>query len=220
MSQHDIAPLLATAQAHLAALDPRWKRLIDRVGDSRLTTEQNRSPFEALSRAVAFQQLHGKAASAIVGRLVERFPGQTFPTPAQLAALADEELRRCGFSARKAATLKAIADAAVKGQIPTRDAAVAMDDEALIERFTALKGIGRWTVEMLLIHTLGRADILPVDDFGVRDGARYLFAWQRMPTPTETRRLCEPCRPYRSVASWYLWRCNELSDYRRLERAK
>tara|TARA_Y100001001_G_scaffold160147_1_gene182283 strand:+ start:374 stop:1033 length:660 start_codon:yes stop_codon:yes gene_type:complete len=219
MQVHDIAVHLGPAQAHLRQLDDDWAGLIDRVGDCRLTTAVERSPYESLSRAVAYQQLHGKAAAAIVGRLTALFPGQDFPRPRQLFELPSEELRACGFSARKQATLKGLAEAALDGRIPDREQAAEMEDEELIKRFTAIKGIGRWTVEMMLINTLGRPDILPVDDFGIRDGARYLFGWERMPTPRETRELCEPCRPWRSVASWYLWRCNEQPDYRRLAKS-
>ncbi|MBY5969479.1 DNA-3-methyladenine glycosylase [Halomonas denitrificans] len=216
MPEHDIARHLSAGQAHLRGIDSAWARLVDQVGDCRLTTAVERSPYESLARSVAYQQLHGKAAAAIVGRLVARFPGQDFPSPQQLAALAPETLRECGFSARKVATLQGLASAAMEGDIPGREEAAEMDDEDLVKRFTRIKGIGRWTVEMMLIGTLGRPDILPVDDFGIRDGTRYLFGLDHMPTPAETRRRCEPCRPWRTLASWYLWRANEQPDYRRL----
>ncbi|MCY1441142.1 DNA-3-methyladenine glycosylase [compost metagenome] len=165
-----------------------------------------REPYEALVRAIAYQQLHVRAAEAILGRLLALFPEDAFPRPEQLLAVTPETLRACGFSASKMATIQGIAQARLDGLVPTREEALAMADEALIERLVALRGVGRWTVEMLLIYCLARSDILPVDDFGVREGYRRLKGLDKAPTPAQMRSLGGGWRPYRTVAAWYLWR--------------
>ncbi|HYQ39329.1 MAG TPA: DNA-3-methyladenine glycosylase [Pseudomonas sp.] len=194
------------ASAHLAALDADWARLVAQVGPCTLAPERAREPYEALVRAVAYQQLHARAAAAILGRLLALYPDTPFPTPAQLLATEVERLRACGLSARKVETLQGIARATLSGQVPSRAAAEGMDDAALIERLISLRGIGRWTVEMLLIFCLGRPDVLPADDFGVRNGYRRLKGLEQLPTPRELARAGLACRPWRSIAAWYLWR--------------
>jgi DNA-3-methyladenine glycosylase II len=199
-------PDYRTACAHLAALDTDWARLVAQVGPCTLVPELTREPYEALVRAVAYQQLHARAAEAILGRLLALYPDTPFPTPAQLLGTAVERLRGCGLSARKVETLQGIAQATLSGQVPSRVAAEGMDDEALIERLVSLRGIGRWTVEMLLIFCLGRPDVLPADDFGVRNGYRRLKGLEQLPTPREVARAGLACRPWRTIAAWYLWR--------------
>ena len=157
-------------------------------------------------RAIAYQQLHARAAEAILGRLLALFPADDFPQPEQLLAVTPETLRACGFSASKLETVQGIAQATLEGLVPTREQALTMSDEALIERLVALRGVGRWTVEMLLIYSLGRSDILPVDDFGVREGYRRLKGLEKAPTPAQMRSLGGAWRPFRTVAAWYLWR--------------
>jgi DNA-3-methyladenine glycosylase II len=193
------------AERHLAAIDADWARLIDIVGPCLLEPKPAREPWEALARAVAYQQLHVRAGDAIVARLLAQFGG-VFPTPAQLRATDVTVLRGCGFSARKADTLHGIADGALDGLIPAREVAGGMADDALVSRLIGLRGIGRWTVEMMLIHTLGRTDVLPADDFGVRDGYRRLKSLDGVPRPREMLAFGEACRPCRTAASWYLWR--------------
>jgi DNA-3-methyladenine glycosylase II len=171
------------------------------------------SPYEALSRAVAHQQLNGRAAQTILERFVALFPNGRFPTPAAVLAARVTRLRRAGFSRAKVRALKDIARHAVKGVVPTRRACRALADEAIIERLTGIHGVGRWTVEMLLIFTLGRLDVLPVDDFGVREGFRVAYGRRTRPTPTALRAYGERWKPYRSVAAWYFWRA--ASDARR-----
>lgn len=199
-------PDYRTACAHLAALDADWARLVAQVGPCTLVPEPTCEPYEALVRAVAYQQLHARAAEAILGRLLALYPDTPFPTPAQLLGTAVERLRGCGLSARKVETLQGIAQATLSGQVPSRVAAEGMDDEALIERLVSLRGIGRWTVEMLLIFCLGRPDVLPADDFGVRNGYRRLKGLEQLPTPREVARAGLACRPWRTIAAWYLWR--------------
>ena len=194
------------AADHLAALDPDWARHIAATGPCLHRATPGREPYEALVRAIAYQQLHARAAEAILGRLLALFPGQGFPTPQQLLAVAPQTLRACGFSASKLATLQGVAQATRDGAVPCREEALAMTDDALIERLVALRGVGRWTVEMLLIYSLERSDILPVDDFGVREGYRRLKGLDKAPTPAQMRSLGGGWRPFRTVAAWYLWR--------------
>lgn len=194
------------AVAFLGGLDADWARHVQAVGPCRLECHPGREPYEALVRSVAFQQLHARAAEAILGRMLALFPGQDFPSPEQLLALEPEVLRGCGFSARKIETLRGIAEGRLSGLVPDRLTAADMDSEALITRLVALRGVGRWTVEMLLIFTLARMDILPVDDFGVREGYRRLKGLERQPSRREMGEAGLALAPYRSVAAWYLWR--------------
>jgi DNA-3-methyladenine glycosylase II len=189
--------------------DRRFAALIRRVGPPGLVVERRRSPYEALSRAIAHQQLHGRAAQAILGRFAALYPGQSFPTPAQVLATEDAALRACGFSATKIACLRAIAAGALDGTVPTRRESTRLSDAALIDQLTTIRGVGRWTVEMLLIFTLGRPDVLPVDDFGVRDGYRALHKLEAQPKPRELAEIGLVWAPFRSLAAWYLWRASD-----------
>ncbi len=197
---------MRTATTHLKAVCPRFAVLIPRIGRCTMEIERDREPYEALVRAIAYQQLHGNAARAILGRFVALHAGSPFPTPAQVLSTSDEAMRACGFSASKTAAIRDIAAHAANGVVPTRRAATRLSDAELIERLTVIRGVGRWTVEMLLMFTLGRKDILPVDDFGVREGYRRLHELEAQPKPRELAALGEAWAPWRSVASWYLWR--------------
>jgi DNA-3-methyladenine glycosylase II len=190
----------------LAGLDDDWARLIAHVGPCRHDPKSAREPYEALVRAIAYQQLTAKAGDAIVGRLKALFEGGTFPSPQDLVAAEFDTLRACGFSASKIATIKAIAEGAITGAVPNREIAVAMDDEELICRIVAIKGVGRWTVEMLLMYSLERMDVLPADDFGVREGYRALKSLREQPKPKLLREISKAWAPHRTVAAWYLWR--------------
>ncbi len=194
------------ARRHLCSCDPAMAALVERVGPCRLVVERGREPYEALVRAIAHQQLHGRAAEAILGRMLALHPGEAFPSPERLLAVAPEVLRGCGFSGAKIAAIRDIAHGALGGAVPSRRAAARMTDEALVERLVALRGVGRWTVEMLLIFTLGRRDVLPVDDFGVREGWRRIHGLAVQPRPAELGRLGLAFAPHRSAAAWYLWR--------------
>jgi DNA-3-methyladenine glycosylase II len=197
-----------TAVRHLS-LDPAFAGLISRIGRPRLTPERDRSPYEALIRAIAHQQLHGRAAEAILGRFVALYPGLPFPTPEMVLASEDSVLRGCGFSFGKIAAIRDICARTLDGTVPSRRAAARLSDEALIERLTTIRGVGRWTVEMLLIWTLGRADILPVDDFGVREGYRVLYGLDAQPRPRDLAEIGQVWAPWRSYAAWYLWRASD-----------
>jgi len=193
------------ARRHLMRQDADLAALIRRVGRCGLQVDRAREPYESLIRAIAYQQLHGRAAEAILGRLVALAPAP-FPEPDWLLAQPEEALRACGFSGSKIRAMHAVCEGRLSGLVPTRRQAARLADEALIERLVSLRGIGRWTVEMLLIFTLGRMDVMPVDDFGVREGYRRIKALDAQPKPKELARLTEGWAPYRTIASWYLWR--------------
>lgn len=196
----------AEAAAHLQRQDTAWAALIETVGPCLHTPLPTRDPYQALVRAIAYQQLHARAAEAILGRFLALYPGSEFPSPEQLLGTTPERLRACGFSGRKIATVQAVARARLDGGVPDHDEARDLEHEALIERLTRLPGVGRWTVEMLLIYTLEQMDILPVNDFGVREGYRRLYALEAQPAPNRLRELGTAWSPYRTVAAWYLWR--------------
>jgi len=211
------APILArlpggtrAARRHLLAVDPDLAALIRRVGPCRLQVDTAREPFESLIRAIAHQQLHGKAAEAILGRLVALSP-DPFPDPDTVLSHSDAALRGCGFSGAKAAAMRAVCEARLAGIVPTRRQAARLPDEVLIERLVSLRGIGRWTVEMLLIFSLGRRDVMPVDDFAVREGYRLIKRLDAQPTPRALRALTQDWSPHRSSAAWYLWRAADAA---------
>ena len=206
----------AAARRHLSRVDPVMGALIRRVGKCGLAV-RGRSPFETLVRAIAHQQIHGRAAEAILGRFIALFPGRRFPTPEDVAGVSTRQMRRAGFSRAKIRSIKDIARKACAGRVPTKRACHRLSDEEIIERLTELRGVGRWTVEMLLLFTLGRPDVLPVDDFGVREGFKVAYRRRTQPTPKQLQRYGERWRPHRSVAAWYLWRATEQALHRRVQ---
>lgn len=195
-----------SAARHLARVDPAMGRLIRKVGPFTLAPNSRRSPFESLARAIVYQQLHGRAAESILRRFIALFPGRRFPKPEELLAMKSEAIRKAGLSRSKIAALQDLAAKALDGTVPTNRVIRSLDDEAIVERLIAVRGIGRWTVEMLLIFQLGRPDVLPIDDFGVRNGFRIVYGLRTMPTPKEVLQYGECWKPYRTAASWYLWR--------------
>lgn len=201
----------APATQHLVRVDPVMRRLIREIGPCTLAPRVCRSPFEALARAVAYQQLHDKAAESILRRFVALFPGRRFPRPAEVLATNVRALRSTGFSRAKVAALGDLAAKVLDGTVPTNRTIKGLDDDEIVKRLIEVRGIGRWTVEMLLIFQLGRPDVLPVDDFGVRNGFRIAYARRTMPTPKEVLGYGERWKPYRTVASWYLWRAADRS---------
>ncbi|WP_041742236.1 DNA-3-methyladenine glycosylase family protein [Collimonas fungivorans] len=194
------------AEQFLSALDADWARHITRIGPCRHAAKPARDPYEALVRAIAYQQLHARAGDAILGRMLALFGDAPFPSARQLRDTPVDILHGCGFSAGKIATIHGIAQAALDGVVPPRAEAVTMSDADLIERLTSLRGVGRWTVEMFLIYTLERMDILPADDFGVREGYRRLKNLPQAPTKKQIGDIGRAWSPYRTVAAWYLWR--------------
>jgi methylated-DNA-[protein]-cysteine S-methyltransferase len=200
----------AVAVGHLRSADAALARLIDAVGPFRLELRGTASVFLALAEAIVYQQLTGRAAATIFARVCALFPrGRRGPTPEHLLHLSDDALRGAGLSRAKVLSLRDLARRAADGEIPSVGELHRMDDEAIVERLTRLRGIGRWTVEMLLIFRLGRPDVLPVDDYGVRQGFAAAFRKRELPTRRELEARSARWRPYRSVASWYLWRAAE-----------
>ena len=214
----------AAATAELAAADPVLGRLITRVGPCTLRLPASQSPFEALVRAILYQQLHGKAAAAIHERMIGSFaavagPGG-HPSPQHLLDCPNEQLRAAGLSHNKTLALRDLAAKTLDGTVPTLARIRRMPDEDIVDRLTAVRGIGRWTVEMLLIFRLGRPDVLPTGDYGVRKGFALTFGRLKpadrvtpagLPKPEVIERRARRWRPWRSVASWYLWRAADLA---------
>jgi len=195
---------------HLAEADPAMGELIARVGQFTMRPEPSHSLFQVLVRSIVYQQLTGKAAATILGRVIRLFAPKRFPTRHDLLEISPERLRAAGLSTAKTAALRDLAARALDGTVPSLSRVRRMEDEEIIARLTAVRGIGRWTVEMLLIFKLGRPDVLPLGDLGVRKGFAQTFGKRKLPEPAAMSRRGERWRPYRSVASWYLWRALEL----------
>ena len=203
----------------LAALDPVMARLIDAAGPCTLAPSDEWQPFEALARAIAHQQLNGTAAASILGRFTALYAPATFPEPAALAGSTDQQLRAVGFSYSKIAALRDLADKVHAGVVPATAEMHTLDDDAIVARVTQVRGIGRWTVEMLLMFQLGRPDVLPVDDFGVCNGFRLAYGLKGMPRPRALAEFGARWAPHRSLAAWYLWRAVDLMREKKLPRA-
>jgi DNA-3-methyladenine glycosylase II len=195
---------------HVADADPVMAGLMARAGDFTLRPVPTHSLFTALLRSIVYQQLSGKAASTILGRVTGLFAPRRFPTPRDLLQVSPERLRQAGLSAAKTAALRDLAAKTLDGTVPSLARVRRMDDEEIITHLTSVRGIGRWTVEMLLMFRLGRPDVLPISDLGVRKGFGLMFRRGKLPEPAVMMRRAERWRPYRSVASWYLWRALEL----------
>ncbi len=194
------------ALRHLVAVDPVMARLIREIGPCTLAHEPWRSPFQSLVQAVAHQQLNGTAANTILTRFKKLFPGRKFPKPDDLAKVTDAQIRACGFSFAKIKAIRDIAAKTLDGTIPSSRQIAKLSDEEIIERLTEARGVGRWTVEMLLIFQLGRENVLPVDDFGVRMGFRVAYKKRELPKPKALLKFGERWRPHSTTAAWYLWR--------------
>ncbi len=197
---------MPTPAQQLAARDPRLAALIARVGPCPLAPGEKVRPFDGLARSIVYQQLHGKAAATIFARVRALYPRRKWLSPALVLATPDETFRAAGLSQNKTAAFKDLAAKTLDGTVPTAATLARMSDEEIITRLTTVRGIGRWTVEMLLLFSLGRLDVWPVDDYGVRKGYAKTFGDENLPSPKELLALGEKFRPYRSVAAWYFWR--------------
>jgi len=197
------------ARRVLSKQDPVLAAVMEQVGPCRLQLRNSVTPFGALLRAVVYQQLSGRAAATIYGRTLSLFSYRR-PTPAKVLQTGETGLRSAGLSRSKAASLLDLAAKSQAGAVPTTRQLRRMSDEAIVEALTGVRGIGRWTAEMMLIFHLGRPDVLPATDLGVRKGMRQLCGLRQLPDPEQVLRHGERWRPYRSVASWYLWRALEL----------
>jgi DNA-3-methyladenine glycosylase II len=193
------------AHRHIASTDRRVAGLIARSIRYDIAPEKSVRPFDALAESIAYQQLSGKAAATIWGRVHALFPGKHLD-PKLVLEMPDETLRATGLSRSKVAALKDLAAKTLDGTVPSARALAKMSDEEIITRLIAVRGIGRWTAEMLLLFDLGRPDVWPVDDYGVRKGFAKTFGRRKLPTPKQLRKLGEKWRPYRSFAAWYFWR--------------
>jgi 3-methyladenine DNA glycosylase/8-oxoguanine DNA glycosylase len=209
------------ALAHLSSVDRKLAKVIAKAGLCGLQPENTQSIFEALLESIIYQQLNGKVAATITNRVKALFPENTrrirtrhgeaaaFPSPEQILAAPPELLRSAGLSQAKMLAIRDLAAKTLDGTVPTVRAAHRMNDDELVEHLTQVRGIGRWTVEMLLIFRLGRPDVLAVDDYGVRKGFAKMHRMDELPKPKELQALGEKWRPHRSVACWYLWRAAE-----------
>ncbi len=198
------------AVRHLRASDARMEALIARVGRFRLPLERHPQPFHSLLTAIVYQQLHASAAAAILGRIHTQVGGGAPPSPAQVLAAEEAALRATGLSRQKIAAVRDLAEKAASGIVPGWAEMERLEDEAVIARLTAVRGVGAWTVQMLLMFRLGRPDVLPALDYGVQQGYQLAYRKRRLPTPRELAAAGERWRPYRTVASWYLWQAVRL----------
>jgi len=200
------------AVAALRRADKRLAHVIDRAGPYGLVIQGIDSPFAALLRAIVYQQLSGKAAATILGRVQALFPGRRGATPQGVLDAPEESLRQAGMSRAKVAAVKDLAAKTLDGTVPTLARLRKMSDAEVLSRLVQVRGVGVWTVEMLLMFRLGRPDVLPVGDLGVRKGFMLTYRREEMPTAGELLEHGERWRPYRSVASWYLWRAVDLAN--------
>lgn len=197
---------------HVARTDPRFAALIKQARRFDVVANELVRPFDALAESIAYQQLSGKAAATIWGRVRALYPKRKWLDPESVLKTPDETLRGCGLSRSKTAALKDLAARTIDGTVPTRRELARMTDEEIIERLTKVRGIGRWTVEMLLLFELGRLDVWPVADYGVQKGFAKTFGRRNLPTPKQFQKIGEKWRPYRSVAAWYFWRALDAPE--------
>jgi DNA-3-methyladenine glycosylase II len=200
---------LRTAIEHLSAKDPLLARVIEGAAEFRIQSDGTESPYEVLLESIAYQSISGKAAATIFGRIKALGSGGRAPTPKEMLRLRKSVLRKAGLSGAKIVAMKDLARKTIDGVVPSHDDALQLSDEELVERLTAVRGIGAWTVEMFLIFRLGRPDVLPIHDLGVKKGWSVTYGKKHMPKPKELLAFGERWRPYRTVASWYMWRAFE-----------
>lgn len=196
---------------HLSKNDKRLKALMKKVGTLDFERQSKRTVYEMLARAIANQQLHGKAAQTILNRFQALTPGKGFPKPAEVLKLSETSMRGVGFSWAKVAALKDLAQKMEDGVLPSRAKLAKMSDDEIVEALTQVRGIGRWTVEMLLIFQLGRHDVWPVDDFGVRAGFQVFMGLKDHPKPKQLAEHGEIWKPYRTTVALYMWRAVDLA---------
>ena len=208
------------ALRELAAGDRVLGAIIERIGPFALTPHDSTTAFQSLARSIVYQQLSGKAAGTIFGRFRALFPGESFPAPDEVLRMRHPRLRRAGLSEAKARAIRDLAAHAARGDIPSIAELRRMPPEEVIERLTVVRGVGRWTVEMLLIFRLGHPDVLPAHDLGIRKGLARIMRRRELPEPEDVLRRGERWRPFRSVASWYLWRATELPRARSRSRSR
>jgi DNA-3-methyladenine glycosylase II len=205
---------LAEATKHLAERDDCLKRLIAETVPFQMDQDSLQSPYEALLEAIAYQSISGKAAATIYGRIKALSATGRAPTPQEMLKLRKPVLRKAGLSGAKVLAMKDLAKKTIEGIVPTLEQAERLSDEELVERLVSVRGIGAWTVEMFLIFRLGRPDVLPIHDLGVQKGWSVAYGKKHMPKPKELLAFGERWRPYRTVASWYMWRAFERAGHK------
>jgi 3-methyladenine DNA glycosylase/8-oxoguanine DNA glycosylase len=204
---------LAAAVTHLSNCDPRIARLVQEVIPFDPEIDHTQSPYQALLESIAYQSISGKAAATIYARIKALSADGGPPTPQEMLQLKTKALRKAGLSGAKILAMKDLAQKTVDGIVPTHEEALKLTDEELVERLISVRGIGAWTVEMFLIFRLGRPDVLPIHDLGVKKGWSIAYNKKYMPRPKELLAFGERWRPYRTVASWYMWRAFEKAGY-------
>jgi methylated-DNA-[protein]-cysteine S-methyltransferase len=197
------------ALAALRRADPKLAKVIDRVGAYAMNKQSSKTTFEALARSIVYQQLSGKAAATIFGRVIDAIGGTL--SPEAVLAASDKTLRGAGLSRSKMLSIRDLAEKTIAGKIPPISRLLKMDSEKIIETLTEVRGIGRWSVEMLLMFRLGRRDVLPVSDYGIRKGVMLLHGLRELPSLDEVAKHGEKWQPHRTIASWYLWRSLDIS---------
>jgi DNA-3-methyladenine glycosylase II len=213
-SRLSLFPGSLKAMNHLKRSDPRFAPVFARVGRMKVELDRKETVFESLAVSIIYQQLHGKAAAAITAKFRALFPKtRRFPGPKAILAMDPARIRTAGLSEAKTAAILDLARKTLAREVPDRRAAEKLTDEELIAAFTKVKGVGPWTAQMLLIFTLGRIDVLPTGDYGVRKGLARLYGLKELPTPKELDSMGAKWAPYRSVAAWYLWRVTELEGF-------
>ncbi len=191
---------------YLTAVDKKLSRLIEKLGDCEISAQRNQSPFESLAESIVYQQLSPKAASTILGRFKDLFSGKRFPTPKAILALETEVLRSSGLSRAKVAALQDLSEKAISGVVPSSKLIEKLTDSEIMERLLTIRGVGPWTVEMMMIFKLGRADVLPTTDFAIRKAFAALYKKTELPTPKELSNYGERWKPFRTTAALYLWK--------------
>jgi 3-methyladenine DNA glycosylase/8-oxoguanine DNA glycosylase len=204
---------LAAAVAHLSACDPCIARLVQEAVAFDPQIDHTQSPYESLLESIAYQSISGKAAATIYARVKALSANGGPPTPQEMLQLKARALRKAGLSGAKIRAMKDLAQKTIEGIVPTHEEALKLSDDELVERLISVRGIGDWTVEMFLIFRLGRPDVLPIHDLGVQKGWSVAYGKKHKPRPAELLAFGERWRPYRTVASWYMWRAFEKAGY-------
>ncbi len=205
---------LPEAIRHLCACDEQLKRLIAEAAPFQIDVADAQSPYEVLLESITYQSISGKAAATIFARIKALGENGRPPTPEHMLKIPKAKLRKAGLSGAKVAAMKDLAKKTIEGIVPTHEQALLLSDEELVERLVCVRGIGAWTVEMFLIFRLGRPDVLPIHDLGVKKGWSVVYGRKHMPKPKELLKFGERWRPYRTVASWYMWRAFERAGYK------
>src|SRR6266566_4690242 len=211
---------LSAAMNHLTARDEKLAELITNTLPFQMDADPLQSPYEALLESIAYQSISGKAAATIFGRIKSLSGNGRAPSPEKMLKLRKPALRKAGLSGAKILAMKDLAQKTLEGVVPTLEEAQKLSDDELVKRLVSVRGIGAWTVEMFLIFRLGRPDVLPIHDLGVRKGWAITYGKKHMPNPKELLKFGERWRPYRTVASWYMWRACQRAGHAALRKIR